>query len=220
VTTKRQQKARLYDLFAQVSKALCSPRRLELVDLLEQGPRTVEDLAAEAHMSVATTSHHLQRLKQARLVEVEREGTFRRYRLADPAVGQLWRTLRRVAEQQLAEVEEALAAYRDRRHEFEQIDLQELQARLQAGDVVLIDVRPEAEYQAGHLPGARSIPLNEIKQQLASLPDDQMIVAYCRGPYCVIADQALAILAETGRRVARLEEGVIEWQSAGYPAEV
>jgi rhodanese-related sulfurtransferase len=216
MTTKRQHKDRLYNLFAQVGKALCNPKRLELVDLLVQAPRTVEELATETQMSIANTSQHLQRLKQAHLVEAERDGSFKRYRLTDPLVGQLWHTLQLVAQQQLAEVEQALDAYRDRRHEFERVSAQELQARLQADDVVLIDVRPEVEYQNGHLPDALSIPLSEIEQGLASLPDDKMIVAYCRGTYCVMADEALAILADKGWAVARLEDGVVERALAGH----
>lgn len=213
---KRPHKEQLYRLFAHVGKALASPQRLELLDLLVQAPRTVEELAREAHLSVANTSQHLQRLKQARLVTGEREGVHIRYRLADPAVGQLWFALRAVAEQQLAEVEVALNAYRERRHEFEQISAAELRQRLRQGEVLLLDVRPEVEYEAAHLPEAVSIPLEEVERRLDELPSDKMIVAYCRGPYCVYADEALELLAERGWNVARLEEGVLEWQLAGY----
>ena len=215
--TVSREKTRLYDLFAELGRALSSPGRLELLDLLSQAPRTVEQLAAETRMSVGNTSQHLQRLKQARLVEVQQEGKLRRYRLATPAVGQLLHTLSSVAQQQLAEVEQALNAYRSHRHEFERVTVQQLQMRLQTGDVILIDVRPEVEYQSGNLPGARSLPLSKIQQALAALPDDKLVVAYCRGPYCVMADQALSILKEQGREVARLEEGVTEWQLAGQP---
>ena len=211
------QKTRLYGLFAEIGKALSNPGRLELLDLLVQAPRTVEELAAEAHMSVANASQHLQRLKQARLVKVEQDGKLRRYRVAAPVVGQLLHTVTSVARQQLAEVEQTLEAYRNRRHEFERVTVQELQGRLQAGDIILIDVRPEVEYQNGHLPGAHSMPLSEIQRTLASLPDDKLVVAYGRGPYCVMADQALSILTENGREAARLEEGVTEWQLAGFP---
>jgi rhodanese-related sulfurtransferase len=217
---KRRHKEQLYQLFSQVAVAMANPHRLELLDLLVQAPRTVEELAQEAHMSVANTSQHLQRLKQARLVLDEREGLYVRYRLANPAVGRLWLELRAVAEQQLAEVERALDAYRRRRHEFEQISADELRVRLRAGEVVLLDVRPSVEYQAGHLPGALSIPLDELERRLSELPPDKMIVAYCRGPYCVYADDALALLAERGWQVARLEEGVAEWQEAGYTLAV
>lgn len=216
LSNKRAQKEKLYSLFAQIANAMANPHRLELLDLLAQAPRTVEELANEAHISVANTSQHLQRLKQARLVLAERKGVYIRYRLADPAVAQLWLNLREVAARQLAEVEQALNAYRTQRHEFEQISADVLLTRLRQNEVVLLDARPEIEYQAGHLPEAISIPVAELERRLAELPPDKTIVAYCRGPYCVIADDALAILAQTGRPVARLEAGVWEWQQAGY----
>ena len=213
---KRQHKEQLYRLFAQIANALANPHRLELLDLLGQAPRTVEELATESHMSVANTSQHLQRLKQARLVQDERAGFYVRYRLADPAVTRLWLELRHVAERQLADVERALDAYRERRYEFEQISLTELQERLRHGEAILLDVRPTVEYQAGHLPGARSMPLDELERRLNELPPTKTIVAYCRGPYCVLADDALVLLAGRGWKVARLEEGLVEWQQAGH----
>ncbi len=213
---KRPQKEQLYTLFSQIAAAMANPHRLELLDLLVQASRTVEELAQEAEMSVANTSQHLQRLKQARLVISQKEGLYVRYRLADPTVARLWLQLRAVAQQQLAEVDRALNAYRQQRNEFENVSAEELRTRLQNDDVILLDVRPAVEYKNGHLPGARSMPLEELEQALASLPDDKTIVAYCRGPYCVYADDALGILAANGRTVARLEEGVLEWQQAGY----
>ncbi|GIK38994.1 MAG: ArsR family transcriptional regulator [Anaerolineae bacterium] len=215
-TDKRRHKERLYQLFSQVATAMSNPHRLELLDLLVQAPRTVEELAQEAHMSVANTSQHLQRLKQAKLVLNEREGLYIRYRLADPAVARLWLELRAVAEQQLAEVERTLDAYRHRRHEFEGISSEELRSWLRHGEVVLLDVRPAAEYEAGHLPEAISIPIDELERRLHELPPNKLIVAYCRGPYCVYADDALGLLAERGWQVARLEEGIAEWREAGY----
>lgn len=209
-------KENLYHLFAQIANALANPRRLELVDLLAQAPRTVEDLAQEAHMSVANTSQHLQRLKQARLVTAVREGQYIRYHLADPAVAQLWLQLRAVAANQLAEVELALDAYRNRRHEFEGITAVELQSRLDSDEVILLDVRPAVEYEVAHIPGAVSLPWTEVAQRQQELPPGKTIVAYCRGPYCVYADEALAQLAQAGWQVARLEEGILEWQEAGY----
>ena len=218
-TEKRRHKEQLYHLFTQVASAMANPHRLELLDLLVQAPRTVEELAQEAHMSIANTSQHLQRLKQARLVVDEREGQYIRYRLADPAVARLWLELRTVAERQLAEVERTLDAYRQRRHEFEQISADELRARLRNGEVVLLDVRPRVEYETGHLPNAISIPVDELERRLSELPPNKTIVAYCRGPYCVYADDALELLAEHGWAVARLDEGVAEWQQAGYMLE-
>ena len=217
--TQRQRKERVYRLFTRIASAMANPHRLELLDLLVQAPRTVEELARESGMSIANTSQHLQRLKQARLVMAEREGLYMRYRLADPAVARLWLELRAVGEQQLDEVEQALDAYRTRRHEFEKVSIDELRDRLQAGKAVLLDVRPAEEYLAGHLPQALSIPLDELEQRLNELPRHRTIVVYCRGPLCVLADDALALLSKQGRKVARLEEGVSEWEQAGWALE-
>ena len=216
---KRQRKERLYSVFAEVANALANPHRLELIDLLVQAPRTVDELAREAAMSVANTSQHLQRLKQAGLVSDQREGLYVRYRLADPSMARLWLELRAVAQQRLAEVDRALEAYRPRRRELTPISPEELRQRLRTRDVVLIDVRPQAEYESGHLPGAVAMPVDELEGRLDELPRDKTIVAYCRGPYCVFADEALSLLAERGWRVARLEEGVAEWQQAGLALE-
>lgn len=215
-TNKRQHKEQLYHLFARIATAMANPHRLELLDLLVQAPRTVEELAQAAGMSIGNTSQHLQRLKQARLVTATREGVYIRYHLADPMVARLWLQLRAVAGQQLAEVEQALDAYRDRRHEFAGITAAELAARLNNHEVILLDVRPAIEYETAHLPGAVSMPWDEVAQRLDELPEDKTIVAYCRGPYCVYADEALSQLAAEGWAVARLEEGVAEWQQAGY----
>ena len=217
--TQRQRKERVYRLFTRIASAMANPHRLELLDLLVQAPRTVEELARESGMSIANTSQHLQRLKQARLVMAKREGLYMRYRLADPAVARLWLELRAVGEQQLDEVEQALDAYRTRRHEFEKVSIDELRDRLQAGKAVLLDVRPDEEYLAGHLPQALSIPLDELEQRLNELPRHRTIVVYCRGPLCVLADDALALLSKQGRKVARLEEGVSEWEQAGWALE-
>jgi rhodanese-related sulfurtransferase len=216
---KHQSKGQLYQLFARLASAMANPHRLELLDLLVQAPRTVEELAQEAHMSVANTSQHLQRLKQARLVVDEREGQHIRYRLSDPAVAHLWLELRGVADLRLAEVEQALSAYRPQRHSFEKISAGELQEKIDRDEVVLLDVRPEVEFRAGHLPGAVSIPLDELEPRLDELPSGKLIVAYCRGPYCVFADEALELLSTHGWNVARLEEGVAEWQLAGFYLE-
>jgi rhodanese-related sulfurtransferase len=214
--SRRRHKEQLYHLFSHMAAAMANPHRLELLDLLAQAPRTVEELAQEAEMSIANTSQHLQRLKQARLVASEREGLYVRYRLANPAVAGLWLELRQVAAQQNAEVEQALDAYRQRRHEFEPISAAELRRRLGQDDLLLLDVRPREEYEAGHLPQAVSLPYDELEKRLAELPANKTIVAYCRGPYCVFADDALALLAAKGHTVRRLEEGVVEWRQAGY----
>lgn len=212
-------KKQLYQIFAGLPSALANPNRLELLDLLSQAPRTVEELARQAHLSVANTSQHLQRLKRARLVVDERAGQHIRYRLADPAVARLWLELRSVAELQLADVERALDDYRPLRRTFESLSMDELQERTRREAVTLLDVRPEVEFQAGHLPEAVSIPLDELEQRIDELPEGSLVVAYCRGPYCVFADQALELLEARGRKVARLEEGVAEWRSAGFILE-
>jgi rhodanese-related sulfurtransferase len=215
----RQHKERLYELFSQIGNALSNPHRLELLDLLVQAPRTVEELANLAHMSVANTSQHLQKLKQAHLVMDEREGQFIRYCLADPIIAQLWIDLRRVAERQLAEVERELDRYRPHRSDFEQISIQELRQGMSRNEIVLIDARPEAEFQAGHLPGAVSMPVDVLINRMEELPEGKTLVAYCRGPHCVYADEALMLLSARGYPVRRLEEGVAEWQQAGYLLE-
>ncbi len=215
----RAYKEQLYALFSRVASAMANPHRLELLDLLVQAPRTVEELASEAQMSMANTSQHLQRLKQAHLVVDTREGLYIRYRLADPAVARLWMELRGVAGRQLAEVDRTLDAYRARRHEFAKVSADELLRRMRKNEVVLLDVRPPAEYLASHLPSAISIPLDELERRLGELSPGKTIVAYCRGPYCVLADEALELLTARGWTVARLEEGVTEWQAAGYLVE-
>lgn len=217
--SSRRAKEALYVLVAQVAHAVANSHRLELLDLLVQAPRTVEQLADASSMSVANTSQHLQRLKRAGLVTGERRSTSILYRIADPAVARLWVELRTVAEQQLAEMDRALDAYRAHRHDFVQLSAEELLQHLDAGDVLLLDVRPRHEYEASHLPRARSIPINELPDRLDELPTDVLIVTYCRGPLCVYADQALELITASGRQGARLEEGVAEWQLAGYPLD-
>jgi DNA-binding transcriptional ArsR family regulator/rhodanese-related sulfurtransferase len=215
----RQAKEALYELVAQVAQAIANPHRLELLDLLVQAPRTVEQLAEASALSIANASQHLQRLKRAGLVISERQGTAMRYRIADSAVARLWVELRTVAEQQLAGMDRALDAYRPQRHTFDQIAADEVQTRVRAGDIILLDVRPAIEFAADHLPGARSIPLEELPRRLNELPRDCLIVTYCRGPLCVYADQALELITASGRQGARLEAGVAEWQIAGYPLD-
>jgi rhodanese-related sulfurtransferase/biotin operon repressor len=219
MSNQRAAKEVLYSLVARVAEAAANPRRLELLDLLVQAPRSVEQLAQAAHMSVANTSQHLQRLKRAGLVVGERQGTSITYRIASPAVARLWVELRAVAEQQLAEMDRAIAAYRPRRGDFEQIAPEELVTRLHNGDVVLLDARPRVEYDAGHLPGAISMPVDELSQRVDDLPAQAFFVTYCRGPLCVYADQALEILQAHGRQGMRLEEGTTEWQLLGFQLE-
>jgi rhodanese-related sulfurtransferase len=212
----RGAKMALFDEFARVAKALASGRRVELVDVLANGERTVEALAGEVGLSVANTSQHLQVLRQAGLVATRREGTSIHYRLAGPEVFELWRSLRTLASAQLAEVERLAAAYLGRRDQLEPVTREELARRLQDGDpLVVLDVRPGAEHAAGHLPGAISIPVAELRRRLAELPADREVVAYCRGPYCAFAHEAVELLREEGYVARRLEDGLPEWQAAG-----
>jgi rhodanese-related sulfurtransferase len=212
----RVAKTALFDEFARAAKALASGRRIELLDVLANGERSVEALAGEVGLSVANTSQHLQILRQAGLVASRREGTSVHYRLAGPEVFELWRTLRTLAASRLAEVERLAATYLGARDELEPVTREELARRLQDGDdLVVLDVRPAAEYAAGHLPGAVSIPLAELRRRLAELPADREIVAYCRGPYCAFAHEAVAVLREAGVSARRLEDGLPDWEAAG-----
>ena len=212
----RAAKTALFDAFAQAAKALASGRRIELLDVLANGERTVEALAGEVGLSVANTSQHLQVLRQAGLVSSRRAGTSVHYRLAAPEVFELWRTLRALAASRLAEVERLAAAYLGARDQLEPVTREELARRLENGDPVLVlDVRPAAEHAAGHLPGAVSIPVEELHRRMAELPRDREIVAYCRGPYCAFAHEAVELLRDEGFAARRLEDGLPEWQAAG-----
>jgi rhodanese-related sulfurtransferase len=212
----RAAKVALFDEFARAAKALASGRRLELLDVLANGERTVEALAGEVELSLANTSQHLQVLRQAGLVTSRREGTSVWYRLAAPEVFELWRALRALASARVAEVERLAAAYLGARDQLEPVTREELARRLQDGDPpMVLDVRPAAEHAAGHLPGAVSIPIGELRRRLAELPADREIVAYCRGPYCAFAHEAVAVLREEGFMARRLEDGLPEWEAAG-----
>ena len=208
----RRQKDTLFEAIALMGKAFASPRRLELLDLLAQAPRAVEELARASEQSTANTSQHLQALHAAGMVTREREGTRVRYALAGDEALRLWLALRDASLAQLAEVERAARDYLG--EEVEAIGRDELTARLGRGDVVLVDVRPPVEYAAGHIEGARSIPLDELEQRLADLPADSEIVAYCRGPFCAYAHDAVRQLRAAGRSARRLEDGWPEWQLA------
>ena len=212
-------KDRLYGELAAIGRALASPHRLELLDLLGQGERSVEALAREANLSLANASAHLQVLRRARLVDAEKRGLFVVYRLASPDVSKLWRTLRDVGASQIAEVDRLVETYLADRHALDAVSKEELAERLADGAVVVLDVRPEIEYEQGHVAGARSIPIEELEQRLSELSGNQEIVAYCRGPYCVFADEAVKLLQQHGIRARRLTEGYPEWRAAGLPVE-
>ena len=215
----RRFKDDVFEQFARIGKALASPKRLELLDVLCQGPRTVEVLAEQTAMSVANTSLHLKALRTARLVEARKDGLYVTYRLADADVCAFYVQLRTLAERRLAEVEAISRAFLAERGALESIDADELLRRALGGEVTVLDVRPPEEYAAGHLPGARSVPLRELEGALADLPADREIVAYCRGPYCVLAVEAVARLRAHGLRAHRLEQGPPDWQVAGIPLE-
>ena len=210
----------VYEHFARITKALASPVRLEIVDVLAQGERSVDALAREVGQSLANASQHLKTLKEARIVEARREGVRVLYRLADPHVVEVWRTVRTLGERQLAEIDRTVAAYLGDPAGFESITAAALLQRLETGDVVLIDVRPEEEFRAGHIPGARSIPVGQLAARLAELPLEATVVAYCRGPYCVMSYDALALLKAHGRRGVRLAEGLPDWRAAGHAVAV
>jgi rhodanese-related sulfurtransferase len=216
---KRAFKDALYEQLSRVSKALGSPRRLELVDLLAQGERPVEALARETGMSVASASQHLQVLREAHLVEARKEGFYVHYRLASPAVFTLLQSVRSVAEAQLADVQRVVDTYLGDRDGMAPVGRDELLERARAGEVVVLDVRPAEEYAAGHIAGALSVPLTELEARLAELPKRREVVAYCRGPYCVYADEAVKLLRASGRKARRLHEGFPEWRAAGLPVD-
>jgi rhodanese-related sulfurtransferase len=216
----REVKEALFEQFARIGKAVASPKRIELLDLLCQGERTVEGLARATQMGLTNTSAHLQVLRQARLVETRREGAKVFYRLADEAVCRFYFALRELGRARLAEVEKVIRDFFDARDDLEPVSRDALLRRLERGEAAVLDVRPVEEYAAGHIPGARSIPLPELRERLDELPRDVEIVAYCRGPYCVLAPEALAILRASGFAARRLEEGFPEWRLAGLPVEV
>jgi rhodanese-related sulfurtransferase len=216
ISSKRQFKDAIYEQFSRIGKAVSSAKRLELLDLLCQGARTVEALAAEAELSIANTSQHLQVLRAARLVEASKEGLYVTYRIADSAVGDFVRSIRVLAEKQLAEVEQISRRFFEAKRDLEPIDRDALVRRVRKGEVIVLDVRPAEEYRAGHIPGALSMPIQELKRRLSELPKSQEIVAYCRGPYCVFSDQAVGLLRAKGFQAIRLDEGILDWRVRGF----
>jgi rhodanese-related sulfurtransferase len=216
----RAAKDSLFDAFAETARALASGRRAEIVDVLAQGERSVEELAGEVGQSLANTSHHLRTLARAGLVSTRREGTRIYYRLASDGVAWLWAALRDVAVDHVAGIDRLADAYLGDRTELRTVDRRELAGLVETGAVIVLDVRPPAEYAAGHIPGARSVPPDEVQRHLGALPLDAEIVAYCRGPYCVYADEAVRELSRHGFRARRLEDGFPEWRRAGLPVAV
>jgi len=218
-TPNRRFKDSIYEQFARLGKAVSAPKRLELLDLLCQGPRTVEALAEQAAISVANASQHLQILRAARLVEAEKKGFYVEYRLADEQVCRFFHSLRGLAETRLAEVEQVTRAYLQKRGAMEAVQSTELLRRVRDGEVTVLDVRPSEEFRAGHIPGALSVPLPELKKRLAELPKNREVVAYCRGPYCVMAIEAVDLLRKKGFKAHRMEQGVVDWRARGWRVE-
>ena len=216
----RQFKDAIYEQFSRIGKAISSPKRLELLDLLCQGEKAVEALSRETGLTLANTSQHLQVLRAARLVEAEKEGLYVKYRLADQMVCQFFRSMRILAENRLAEVEFINRRFLEGREGMEPVDRNDLLKRVKNGAVTVLDVRPVEEYLSGHIPGALCVPLGRLKEMLLKLPKDQEIVAYCRGPYCVLAVQAVEMMRKKGYKAIRLEEGIQDWLAMGLSISI
>jgi rhodanese-related sulfurtransferase/predicted transcriptional regulator len=219
-STHRSFKDSIYGQLARIGKATSSPRRLELLDLLRQAPRTVEELARESGQSLANTSHHLQELRSHGLVESEKNGLYVTYRIANQDVSNFFSSLRVLAELQLAEMSRITEKFFGEQDDVEGVDRMVLLERVKKGSVIVLDVRPREEYDAGHLLGALSVPLTELKRRLKKLPSRREIVAYCRGPYCVMATEAVAVMRSKGYRATRIDLGVPEWREMGFSIEV
>ena len=213
----REIKDQLYDQVARIGKALASPKRLELIELLCQGEKAVELLAAQADISVKLASAHLRALRQARLVDTRKEGKYVVYRLAGPGVADLWVALRAQAEERLVELQVALRQLVAQGDGLEGVDRKTMLKKAAAGELLVLDVRPAEEYAAAHLPHARSLPVNELKKRLAELPKDTPLVAYCRGPFCLMAKNAVDLLRKRGYQAFHLSDGVAEWRARGLP---
>ena len=215
----REMKDGVYGQFARIGKAVSAPKRIELLELLCQGPRTVEAVADQAALTVANASQHLKILRAARLVEAQKQGLFVEYRLADEGVLKFVQAMRELAAARFAEIGAITNAYLKARGALEPVSGVELMQRVRDGEVTVLDVRPAQEYRAGHIPGARSVPLSELKQHLAKLPRNREIVAYCRGPQCVMAIEAVELLRRRGFRASRMEQGVMDWRARGWKIE-
>ncbi|HXU21568.1 MAG TPA: metalloregulator ArsR/SmtB family transcription factor [Verrucomicrobiae bacterium] len=217
---KRAFKTNLFEQFARIGKALANGNRLEMLELLAQKERSVEELGRLTEMSTANTSQHLQVLRRARLVDATKDGLYVRYRLADPRVFELWQALRDLGKDRIAEIDRVVHSFLKERSTLKPVTTKELRQRLKDGSAIILDVRPAEEYGAGHIRGARSIPLGELKSRLRELPKSREIVAYCRGPYCVLADEAVVLLRSHGLKAFRFERGFPEWKAHGFPVEM
>jgi rhodanese-related sulfurtransferase len=215
----REFKDVVFEQFARIAYAFAAPKRLEIIDILAQGERDVDSLAREGAMSMANTSRHLQILKAARLVSSRREGVQIFYKLTDDDVFDCWKNLQSIAEKRVSEIREISNIFMQERNSMEFISATQLWQRIQNNEVVVLDVRPESEYSQSHIPNSISIPLNQLKEKINGLPKDIDVVAYCRGPYCVLSPEAVALLKKAGIKAIRLEEGLPEWKLAGLPVE-
>ncbi len=216
---KRQFKVELFEQFARVGRAVSAPLRLAILDVLAQSERTVEEIAREIGASTANASQHLKQLRAARLVASRREGLFIYYRLADETVLRLWQVIREVGEARYAEIDQVVRTFLKERETMQSVDAAELTRLIRMGEVMVLDVRSPAEYATGHIPAARSIPVAELEKRLRELPKRRQIVAYCRGPYCVMSDDAVSLLQKRGYRAARLNIGLPEWKMLGFSVE-
>jgi rhodanese-related sulfurtransferase/predicted transcriptional regulator len=217
---KRVFKDRVYSILAEMIKAMANPHRLEIIDLLSQGEKSVEEIANETNMSIANASQHLQVLKAANLVEIRREKNFIHYRLAHEEIYKSWKNLRELGMERVAEIQKVVNDFRDKRDGLEPINLEELLNRLKSKNIVLLDVRPQGEYSKGHIPQAINIPVDELSAKLKKLSKSKEYIAYCRGPFCAFADDAVNILSKKGFKARRLVEGFPDWKSKGLKVEV
>ena len=215
----REFKDLIFQQFANIAAAFSSPKRLEIIDILEQGEKDVETLSRQISATFANTSRHLQILKNARLVDNRKEGVRIYYKLSDEKVFYCWKGLQSLAKSRVAEIREVVRDFLDERNAMNAISREELWSRIQSNDVIVLDVRPEEEFSNGHIPGAISIPLSELRKRLNEIPHDREVVAYCRGPYCVLSPEAIKILSDEGYVASRLEEGLPEWKEAGFLVE-
>ena len=216
---KREFKTRVYNELAQITKAMANPHRLEIIELLAQGDYSVEQISLQTDLSIANASQHLQVLKSAQLVDVTRNGTFIYYRLANANVFKTWKALRELGVERIASIEKLVKDFRQSKSKTDSLTIDSLTKKLKAGKITILDVRPENEFIAGHIPNAISIPIEQLEKRLKELPKRNEIVAYCRGPFCVYADEAVALLNKAGYKATRLEEGFPDWAITGLPVE-
>jgi rhodanese-related sulfurtransferase len=217
---KREFKDKVYGELAKITKSMANPHRLEIIELLAQGEFSVEQIAEQTNLPVANASQHLQVLKQAQLVDINRQGNFIYYRLANTNVFKTWKALRELGVERIATIEKLVKDFRSSKFKFESVTIEGLLQKLESGKVTILDVRPQTEFNKGHIANAVSIPIDELKERMRELPKRTEIIAYCRGPFCVYADEAVALLSKAGYKATRLEEGFPDWQIQDLPIEV